>query len=61
LKNTKDINLNRMLNNIKNIFIKVSLVYKKLFIDKKSSKLMLGRWDRNLKIMDKYEGKDYPY
>ena len=55
--------INKMLNNyIKNIYIKVSLVYNKLFIiNKHSSQLMLGRWDRKLKIMDKYEGKDYPY
>lgn len=52
-----------MLNNyIKNIFIKVNFVYNKLFIkNKHSSQLMLGRWGKNLKIMEKYEGKNYPY
>lgn len=24
-------------------------------------KIMLGRWGKNLNIMDKYEGKNYPY
>jgi len=31
------------------------------FLEYKHPKKVLGRWDRHLKITEKYEGKDYPY
>lgn len=31
------------------------------FFEYKHPRKVLGRWDRHLKITEKYEGKNYPY
>lgn len=31
------------------------------FLEYKHPKKVLGRWDRHLKILERYDGKDYPY